>query len=129
MKENHIKTEEYELWIEDGIVYNVYSPNLKIDLALAKEITAHRVRLSDGIARPALTDARNGVSIDGEARAFWASKDGSHLVSAGAVVIENYIQRLLVNAFLTLNRPPLPSKIFTSMEDAIRWLSYFKSVN
>ena len=128
MRKNYYKDEFVEMWTEDGIMYHVYGEDVGINLELAKHITRNRIRISEGISWPLLTDSRSLKSIDKEARDFWSKPgEGIQFLSAGALIINNPILRLLGNAFVKLDKPPKPFQLFTDYKSALSWLDQYKS--
>lgn len=116
-----------EMWIEDGIIYNSFKPNLVIDLEIAKKMVEERLKVSDGIGRPMFTDINNLISIDLDAREYLASKDSIKYISAGAIFCTNPIAKFLGRLFLFINRPQITTKIFSNKDEAIKWLQQFKA--
>lgn len=58
----------------------------------------------------------------------WASDSkGNKQTVADAIVIQSLAHKLIANAYLKINRPPLPTKIFTNYERALEWLLKQKS--
>ena len=55
MKKLKVQSDYTEMWIENGIIYNVYKPNLVLNLTKAKQMVAERLRISDGIEYPLFT--------------------------------------------------------------------------
>lgn len=113
------------LWFEDGVFIQEYKPHLKMTLEYAKETVETRLELFNGISYPVLVDARNLVSGDQNVGDYLASDKASELVSAGAVLVSNQINKMLVNFYLKFNKPKIPAKYFTSKEEAIKWLKPF----
>lgn len=57
-----------------------------------------------------------------EARAFSASDEGRRFTIADAMVTRNLAQRLIATLYIKINKPQIPSKIFNSEDEAIKWL-------
>lgn len=116
------------VWINNEIVFGRYKRDLVIDLQVAKDIVADRMNVSNGIVRPFLIDVTGVLSIDIGGRKYLAEK-GCGLVSAGAICTANKLLEFVANAFILLDKPAVPAKVFTSEEAAIRWLEPFKFPN
>lgn len=71
-----------------------------------------------------LVDGRVDLSVSKEARAFAAQtkNDGS---TASAFIITSTANKLIGNFYININKPDKPTKIFSSEEKAIEWLSSF----
>jgi hypothetical protein len=129
MINNHYKDDFIEMWTENGILYHVYPNGLEITLPVARHITQNRIKISGGKSWPLLTDARRLKSIDKEAREFWAKDEGLQYLTAGVVLINSPILKLLGNAFIFIDKPAKPLKLFTNQEAALKWLEHYKRVN
>lgn len=56
------------------------------------------------------------------------SRNGNDPYSrADAFVIRSMAQKLMANFYINMVRPERPTKIFTSREDALKWLGQFMS--
>lgn len=70
--------------------------------------------------------ASDFLGISKEAREYAALEESSKYTYANAVFVKSLASRLLFNAFLNLNKPIVPTKGFTSKEEAFKWLKSFK---
>lgn len=126
IRESYLENEFVELWIEDGIIHEIFKPSLIIlNIDNAKKIVTDRLKVSNGIIRPIFVDLVNAVSIDKQTRKYFASKESLHLLSAGAVLVKNPITKLGGNFFFKIDRPPMPTKLFTNKEEALKWLKQY----
>jgi hypothetical protein len=57
-----------------------------------------------------------------EARRYLATI-GATLVMAGALITGSPLNRALGNIFLTIDKPSVPTKLFTSETKALEWLN------
>jgi hypothetical protein len=78
--------------------------------------------LSEGKEIPVLMIADEITQFDASARDFSASEEGTRYTVADAMVVKNIAQRLLASFYLSFNKPKKPSKMFSSEEEAIKWL-------
>lgn len=129
MKERIYESKYSSIWLENGIIHEVYKENLIITFDVAKAMVKQRVENFDRIKRPFFVDARNFLSIDIAARKFMASREATELLSAGAFYIDNPLARFVGNVFLTFDKPVIPAKLFTNREKALNWLESFKYMN
>ena len=116
------------MWLNNGIMYGKYKPNLVIDLEVAKLMVTDRLNVSKGVTRPYLVDVTGLLCIDSEGRSYLAGP-GCDLVSAGAILTKNKLLAFVGNAFILLDKPSVPSKVFNNVESALRWLEPFKFPN
>ena len=128
-KQNYLENKYVEIWIEDGIIFEVFKPGTVINLEAGKKVVADRLKVSDHTTMPLFVDMRQLLSINKETRRYMASKEALHYLSAGAFLVKSTINRLAFNAFQVLSNPPIPTKGFTNKEKALNWLKYIKNVN
>jgi hypothetical protein len=121
------KEEPFTLEIIDGIQFGKYNVD-HIDLVIAKRAFELRLKKSDGKLYPALADMRGFVSFDKEATEFLASKEAYSNVTALALVVNSVFQKMAGTFFIFLNKPPVPAKVFTDHESAIKWLNQYKNI-
>jgi hypothetical protein len=69
-----------------------------------------------------LITAEEVTQFDDSARVFSASEEGSKYSVAEAFVVKSLSQRLIANFYVKVNKPPIPSKVFNSEKEAIKWL-------
>ena len=129
MKDRYLENEYAEIWFEDGIVHIVYKAGCILNINNIKPIVQDRIKVSNGMISPILIDLRNLVSSDNATRAYLATPEAEKYLSAGAMLINNEIQKLLMNLYLKIDVPKLPAKVFTNEEKAMVWLSQFKFSN
>ena len=129
MRENYFKNENVEIWIENGILYVVFAPDLVLTEQIARDLVIERIRISKGQTYPMLCVVKDAKTIEKAARDYLSTGDAIRYLSAGAFITNTYIEVLLTNAFLRLNNPPLKSRLFTDQKEAIRWLEKFKNLN
>ena len=67
-------------------------------------------------------DTCNFMSITPEARAYAATKEASEFTQANAVLADALSKKLLFNFFVKINKPIVPTKGFSSKEEAFNWL-------
>jgi hypothetical protein len=120
----------YSMDVVDGFMDNgilvVKFKEKKFDLNAAKITVTKRLEVSKGTAYPILIDASEVQSISKEARDYFASTEGISLIQASALLLDSVMAKFLGNFFLTINKPKVPTKIFTSSDDAMVWLQQFK---
>jgi len=110
---------------EDGIGRVIFLPNSIITVDAAKDYIAAGAKLSKGKSMPVFCDLRKVKSVDRQARKYLASEEVSKLTKASAILVSSPVSRLLGSFFIGLNKPPYPVKLFTSEEEAIKWLEVY----
>lgn len=71
---------------------------------------------------PVLADSRNYTHFDHEIRDFYSSKEAAERISAMAILINSIPTRLMGNFFINFHKPHFPTRLFTSENEAIKWL-------
>jgi len=106
----------------DGILHFIYLPNVQESLEDAYENARVNDRLSPGRRRPLLVDIRPMQGIDREVRAYYSSLQ---TITARALLVESPVSRLIANFVIQLNKPVVPTRLFTSEAEAVVWLKGF----
>jgi hypothetical protein len=120
-----VQTRNATIWLEDdGIIRIVYIPNSEDRLEDAKAFSAAVKELSPDKRYPALADIRNIKSSTREARQHHAS-DGINLGPACALLVGSQLSSVIGNFFLKINKPNIPTKLFSSEPTAVAWLKVF----
>lgn len=83
-------------------------------------------QLSDSKESLVLMVSSTGTHFTLESRTFSASEEGLKYTIADAMVVTNLAQKLLVSFYLKINKPPKPSKAFSTENEAIDWLLNLK---
>ena len=122
-----IQTRTFKSWLRgDGIIESRSFPLSEQKLADAVENVQALVTLSAGKRRPCLVDYRGIKSIDREARAYYAGTEICSVQTAAALVIDNYLERVIGNFFMGINKPRQPTRLFNNEADAIEWLKNYR---
>jgi hypothetical protein len=77
---------------------------------------------------PLLLIGKRGVQPTLEVRKYGSTEKANKYISAMAILIieGNIAHRLYGNMILTLDKRPMPSKLFVNKEKAIQWLSQYR---
>lgn len=111
------------IWLrEDGIVHVKWGPHVQIGLEEARQ-SIHAVSVvCGGKATPAFVDLTQITAIDREARLYFAGEETAKVESAAALLIGSPLTRAIGNFFMGLNKPLIPTRLFTSEAEALAWL-------
>lgn len=124
--ENAIENRGYYTWMgEEGIARTCVKENAEITLELAKENTESVNTLYKGKKFPILIDSRGIKSMSRDAREHFSTKGRDTKTNAFGIIIGSPISRVLGNFYLGINKPPVPTKLFSSEEEALDWLKQF----
>ena len=121
-----IETRNHKVWREDnGIVRVLPAAGTETTLDEAKGALAAQSKVGGDKSRPTLADIRKLKGITREAREYLSGKDAQETMSALAILIGSPVSRVIGNFFLGLNKPSFPTRLFTSEEEAVKWLKGF----
>lgn len=109
------------LWVDD-LLHARFLPGADVTLDDARENLSVSVELTDGRALPALIDLRHVRSQSADARALFAGPEATRVSSAVALVVGSPLTRVVGSFYLGFNRPEVPTRLFTSEEEAEAWL-------
>lgn len=97
-----------------------------VNLDVADRITKSRFPIQNGkdyLMVSNITFVKNSTK---DARHLFASKEGCVGVIAAAIIINSSLSTMIGNFFLSVNKPIVPSKLFTNEEDAKKWLKQYQ---
>jgi hypothetical protein len=126
MYNSYYENEFAIFWIENNILFFEYKPDIIIDLAAAQQIVADRLRLQNEKAYPILCDIRGIVDSDKAARDYLAQY-GSVLTKAVGIIFTDRksLSLLMITFYLRINKPQVPTKVFTDKTTALEFLKTF----
>jgi hypothetical protein len=107
------------------IIVGRFRAGAEVTVDDARENVALCHRMNAGGKRPVLVDLRAIKSQTAEARAYLAGPEGSAICQAVGLLIGSPVSRVLGNFYLGLNKPLVPTRLFTSEEEAQAWLRSF----
>lgn len=117
-----LNTPLVELYLEDGILYEVYVGGFELDLEKAGHIAAERKKFCAGNSYPFLADLRRLKGGTLEAGKFYSSPEVVKNFQCAAFVVESFVSKLLISFYLNIFPAGIPAKIFHNSEEAVRWL-------
>lgn len=129
MNESSQETDFCWMWVSNGVLFVKYKPSLVMTVEVAKQMYYERLKFSNGISRPLLLDGRNFISMDRATMKFYKTKEVIQYITAGAFLTGNALTSLAGNLFLTLEKPLIPTKLFTEEQKALEWLEKYKFLN
>lgn len=120
-KKDFIESKSCEFWIEDDIVITrIKVEEGDIDDARESVEVGNRVLGKLKGKKLVLIYGEKARKISAEARRYL--KDASGPAEKLAIVVRNPVQRVIASFFMGINKPSPPTKIFTNIEDAKKWL-------
>lgn len=113
-----------EMWSDkDDISWMVFAEGSEI----SQEDLAELIRLATRNVQPGeklhvLIDMTQSESISPEARAFAAGSQTADYYDSLAIVAGSPATRLVANFFIRFHKPPRPTRIFNTTDEAVKWL-------
>lgn len=118
-----IEIKAFITWMdENDTCITVVKPNAIIQLEDAIENSDAVKKLSDGKTYPLLVNLKEIKSISKEARDHFSMRGREPGVSAIGMLIKSPVSSIIGNFFLGLDKPKVPTKLFTSEVKAKNWL-------
>jgi len=119
--------EPEEVTGEQFRMYRVAAGHLRLDYPNDAKVTGQDARdvlqafasLTNGSPTPLLVDVRKANVVLREARKTFAS---TTFPSRVALLVESPLSRVLANFFIAVSSPSIPTKMFTDLNAAQRWL-------
>lgn len=110
---------------EDGILFFVPHPHVNFcRLEYLKEDLAAYLEIQQGEVSPLLSDVRNLEVIGSKEKSF-IIETAHQFTNAMAVWTDQPLSTFITNAFIQLYRPPVPLKLFTKPDEALKWLKKY----
>jgi hypothetical protein len=126
MVQNELRTRTSLLRLDPGGFLRVTSlPDVHETLVDAQETVRLGGVLQAGRRMPALVDMRRLKSQDRDARQYYASAEVARQGNASALLVASQLTKVMANLFITLQKPTIPTRIFTDEVEAIAWLKDF----
>jgi hypothetical protein len=115
-----------KIWIENDIMNIVFHPETVISIEDAKKVVQERIKLCNNKDYPIYADVGGVISIDAATRKYFKGPEARKNAKATAMYVNTPISRFLGNLFMKVDRPIMPTKMFTNREKALKWLNQFK---
>ncbi len=114
-----IKLEKDEIvraWVKDHAV---------VDLNSAKKITETLLKITPDASRPVMINLGKINYITKEARDYFKDEKRKPSAPSIALIAKTTLSTFIGNFYLGLNRPKIPTRLFTDETSAIKWLKKF----
>ena len=114
---------EYSLfWVENGILFFEYKPDVILTLNVAKRVVADRIQFQNEKSYPVLCDIRGIIDTDKSGRDYLA-QSGSLLTKVVGLIVHQKVSITISTFYLHISKPTVPTQLFTNKEDAILFLN------
>lgn len=109
---------------DDGILVVQIREGVEIDIEGVKENFEATLKITNTECL-ALIDARCIFTSTQEARDYTAINASQYRI-AKAVLINSLANRIVGNFYINFSKPVVPTRLFTSYHEAIKWLNSFR---
>ncbi|HLC82199.1 MAG TPA: hypothetical protein VJI69_00115 [Bacteroidia bacterium] len=109
----------------DRIILYSIKDNITISAKDSNEMVEAAGKLGNFQKFPVLIVGGKHTLADKEAREFGAGQEGTKYALAVAFVLKSLAQKILGNAYIKINKPIVPTRLFDNEEKAIEWLKTF----
>lgn len=114
------------LTLENDILYVKMKEGINLDQPEMEALLKQAIELAKPDNYYAIIDTTAQYDSTVEARNFYAESDYSKYRYADAFIVNSLPMRLLVNFFIVFNKPKIPSRMFTTKEEALKWINSLK---
>lgn len=111
---------------EDDILFVKMKEGVSLGQTEMEQLLNKAVELTAPNKYFAIIDTTASYDSTPEARNFYAESDFSKYRYADAFIVNSLPMRLLVNFFISFNKPKIPSKMFNNQEGALVWINSLK---
>lgn len=123
--QNYFENDYAAFRFKQGILHITYHQGLSIGLDAAVQVVKDRILLQEGRQFPILCDIRGVKEIDKSARSYLAL-EGSVQITAIAFIVDSPVSVMLTKFYLKTSKPPVPTRSFKNIEEALVYLNGFK---
>lgn len=123
---NKIRTSISDIYIDnDGILHVEMLEGADVTLERAKENFRAIKQLLGNNKALILINTKAGFKFRSEARKYTAINEDTINRVATAFVVNSFANKLIVNLYIKLNKPVVPTRMFLSEVNALKWLKTF----
>jgi hypothetical protein len=108
--------------LENGVVHYTYRPHADVTPEEHRANYDALVKLTGAIKTPVLVDSHAFANVSPEAKKLVRELEKTVPISKRAFVAKSLAHRMLANLYITFYKPLVPTRTFSSYEDAFRWL-------
>jgi hypothetical protein len=107
---------------DDGIIQFFYGDNINYTMKETEELENAVIKITKVVVHKSLRVAGKFSNIDIEVMKYLSRGRGTLFTLADSFVLHSMPQKLLANFYLKINKPVLPTKFFTKITEADKWL-------
>jgi hypothetical protein len=123
-----INKKYYTINYTGNIMFIDYKEGTEITVEIMKQMMQDMIELSKGKKFAVFSDLTKNISSTAEARIYGAKNEFTSYTVANAVITNSLAIKIMVNFFITFNKPEKPTRLFKDRKGAVDWLkTYLKS--
>lgn len=135
LSENHDASKTFSATAETDIARLVFENNvllvtMKEDCTVTVKEMEHLLKTAVSLVGfkkyYAVIDTRANASISSDVSEYYSKSEYSKYRLADAFIINSLAMRLLVNFYISFNKPEILTKTFTDADPAIQWINQLK---
>jgi len=115
-----VRGAQFAIERRDGVLRYRWDDGAEASIVDADESVAAVRELAGPDRLPLLVDMHGLKRLDRDARARFSEAD---VVTRAAFLVGSPLSRVLANFFLAVSRPTMPTRMFTSEDEAVAWLT------
>jgi hypothetical protein len=116
-----VKIEHHKKYL---YVYFKENNDSELNIEAAKKIIEDSLSFTNGVIFPVINDIKNMPTHNREVREYFAGQ-ASRSAKANAILVSSTFNRVIASFFLSLNKPLIPTKIFSDRNKAVEWLQKY----
>jgi hypothetical protein len=111
---------------EGGVLYARPHAGIFLDVEEMKKMLESAVTFTEYNQYYAIIDTTNDSDSTKDAREYYSNNEFNKYRLADAFIVKSLPLRMVINFFIRMNKPKVPTKMFTTKEQAIDWISELK---
>lgn len=128
MKKITIRSAEFCIESEDLIRVTLFD-NIEFERSDADELFNVLKQLTSGKKFYVLTQTYESFTVNSEVRQYLAENIASTGVITNAICIKSLPIRFIINGYIKINKPNIPTKTFNSESAALEWIDKMRQSN
>ena len=116
-------TEIARLSCRGDVVTAQIKENADISVGNMQALLQEAVRIAGFKKYFVIVDARAAFHSEADVRDYYTSNEYSKYRYADAFIVKSLAVRLMVNFYISVNKPSIPTKTFANPDQAVRWIN------
>ena len=121
-----IDTTVANLILDDDVLFVKMKNEIECDEAALEELFIASNQLAEFKKRHVIVDTRKSFNSSPEVRNLYASDKYIVHRYSDAFIVNSLSMRLLVNFYISFNKPKIPTKMFNTEEKPFEWINSLK---